>query len=84
MFDIHQRLWSHGAIGLRHARLHRGGQFGGGIADIDLATGDVEVAAIERDRLGQPGDGVFGRGGKEEYKFFTSPSLNIFHNSIIL
>ena len=35
---------------------------GRGVADIDLAAGDVESAPVERERLGQAGDGVLGRG----------------------
>ena len=33
-----------------------------GVADVDLAAGDVVLAAVERGRLGEAGDRVFGRG----------------------
>ena len=50
------------AVGLRRALLHRLGHFGLGVADVDLAAGDVEGAAVERDRFGQARDRVLGRG----------------------
>ena len=40
---------------------------GRGVADVDLAAGDVVLAAVERGRLGQAGDGVLGRGVGAEF-----------------
>ena len=62
MVDIHARLDPAGAIGLRHAARHPVGHVGGGITDVDLATGNVPGAAIERGGFGEAGDGVFGGG----------------------
>ena len=50
------------AVGLRHARGHPLGHLGGGVADVDLAAGDVVLAAVERGRAGEAGDRVLGRG----------------------
>src|ERR1700722_3694848 len=58
--QIHPRFDDHFAVGLqrpagdpRHART--------GVADIDLAAGNIVRAAIERDGPGQPGDRMLGR-----------------------
>ncbi|MEI9987453.1 MAG: hypothetical protein WDN69_32535 [Aliidongia sp.] len=50
-----------GAVGLHHAIGHPFGHRRHGIADIDLAAGDVEGAAVKRGRFGQASDGVLGR-----------------------
>jgi hypothetical protein len=54
VLHVHRRLDRERAVGLRHALLHPLGHLGGGVADVDLAAGDVEGAAVERGRLGQP------------------------------
>ena len=41
---------------------HALGERGGGIADVDLAAGDVVAAAIERRRFGEAGHRMLGRG----------------------
>ena len=62
MIHIHARLDRQLAVGLQHALGHALGHLGGGIADIDLAGGDVEGAAVQDGGFGQAGDGVLGRG----------------------
>ena len=47
-------------VRLRRARRDPLGHLGVRVADVDLAAGDVVGAAVERDRLGQAGDGVLG------------------------
>ena len=47
---------------LQHSGAHAVGHGGGGVADIDLAAGDIEGAAVEGDGFGESGDGVFGGG----------------------
>lgn len=59
---IHRRLLDDRAVGLRHAALHPLGHLGQGVADVDLAAGDVIFAAVERGRFSQPGDRVLARG----------------------
>ena len=59
--DVHHRFGGDRAVGLRHADGHRRGHLGQRVADVDLAAGDVEGPAVERQRLGQAGDGVLGR-----------------------
>jgi hypothetical protein len=61
MIDVHQRLGLDRSVGLRDALRHARGEFGFGIADVDLADGNVVFAAVERGRLGDAGDGVLGR-----------------------
>ncbi len=58
--DIHRRLDFDRAVGLRHTLFHARRHIGRGIANVDLAAGDVVFAPIEGRRFGQPGDGVFG------------------------
>ena len=60
--DVHARLDHGRAVGLQHALGHALGHRRHGIADVDLAAGDVVGAAVERGRLGEAGDGVLGRG----------------------
>ena len=51
-----------GAIGLQHAFVHACGHLGGGVADIDLAAGDIEVRPSREIGFRQSGDGVLGGG----------------------
>ena len=60
--DVHHRLDGDLAVGLRHALRHPRRHVGQRVADVDLAARDVVLAAVERRRLGQPGDRVLGRG----------------------
>ena len=48
-------------VGLQNARFHDGRHFGRGVADIDLAAGNVKFSAVERERFCQSGYGMFGR-----------------------
>ena len=57
---VHARLRPLAAVGLQHAGDHALGQRRAGIADVDLAAGDVVAPAIERGLLGQAGDAVLG------------------------
>ena len=50
------------AVRLRHALRHPLGHLGERVADVDLAAGDVVLAAVERGRLGEAGDRVLGGG----------------------
>ena len=50
------------AVGLQGSDGDAGAHLGGGVADVDLAAGDVVGAAVERDALGEAGDGVLGGG----------------------
>ena len=59
MFDVHDWLGLNIAARLRHTGFHASTHVGVGIANIELATGDVERPTIERDAFGQAGDGVF-------------------------
>src|ERR1035438_2714444 len=59
---VHAGLRQGGAVGLRDTLTHAPGHFGGGIADIDLAARDVEIAAVQGDAASEPGDGVLGGG----------------------
>lgn len=59
--DIHHRLGGDRTVGLRHADRHWLRHLGQRIADVDLAASDVVGPAVERQRLGHPGDGVLGR-----------------------
>ena len=62
MLDIHDWLGNAFAIGLGYSFRHGLGHGGRGITDVDLAAGDIIVTAIERDRFGQTGYRVLGRG----------------------
>ena len=59
--DVHRRLGLQRPVGLRHAAGHPLGHLGGGVADVDLPAGDVELAPFQRQRLGDPRDRVLGR-----------------------
>src|SRR6266571_2490634 len=59
---IHARLHSARAVGLQDAGVDPVRHFGGSVADIDLAASDFVFTAIQRETLGDPGDGVFGGG----------------------
>jgi Sulfate permease family len=59
---VHARLGADAAVGLEGAGRHALGHLGGGVADVDLAAGDVVGAPVQRRRSGQPGDGVLGGG----------------------
>src|SRR5262245_19725165 len=58
VLDVDARLGREPPVRLGHARGHLLGQLGGGVADVDLAAGDVVLPAVERRALGQPGDRV--------------------------
>ena len=60
--DIHARFHFHRTVSLGHALRHARGHLRGGVADIDLAAGDIEGASVERDALRETCDGVFGGG----------------------
>ena len=62
MAHIHTRLNHRCAVGLWHASRHSFGHFRDRVTNVDLATGDVVLAAVERYAFGQSGDGVFRRG----------------------
>ena len=62
VLHVEGRLRQHRAVGLQRPGRHVRGHVGGGVADVDLPAGDVEGPAVERNRLGQPGDGVLGGG----------------------
>ena len=62
MIHVHARLHRLAAVGLQHALGHALGHLGGGIADIDLARGDVEGPPVQDGGFGQAGDGVLGGG----------------------
>src|SRR4029079_18818217 len=59
---IEHRLGRNRAVGLHHAGLHAAAHGGVGVADVELAAGDVVLAPVERGTLCQGGDGVVGRG----------------------
>ena len=59
---VEGRLGLQRAIGLRYAAGHACRHRRRGVADVDLTAGDSVRPAIEGDRLGEPGDGVLGRG----------------------
>ena len=61
LLDVHRRLGHERPVGLRHAARHPLGHLGGRVADVDLPAGDVELAPLQRQRLGDPGDRVLGR-----------------------
>jgi len=48
VLNIHHRLDRDCAVCLRHTFRHSRGQFCHGVADVDLADGNVVLAAIER------------------------------------
>ena len=50
------------AVRLQLTRARDAGHIGQGIADVDLAAGDVVLAAVQRRGLGQAADGVLGGG----------------------
>jgi hypothetical protein len=58
--DIHPWFDGKPAVGLGDALGHPRGHFGRGVADVDLAAGDVIPPAIEGSGFGQPGDRVLG------------------------
>ncbi len=60
VIGIHPRLARNGSIGLGNAGDHSRRHVGCGVADVDLATGDIERPAIERDGAGQAGNAVLG------------------------
>ena len=60
MLHIEHRLRHDIATRLRHAGLHASAHVGVGVADVELAAGDVERPAVKRDALGQARDGVLG------------------------
>ena len=62
MLDVHERLDRHRAVRLQHPLRHPGRELRHRVADIDLAAGDVVLPAVERGRLGEPGDRVLGGG----------------------
>jgi hypothetical protein len=62
MPHLHQRFGAHRSVRLKRAPGQSRAQLRGSVADVDLSAGDVEPAALERDRLGQAGDGVLGGG----------------------
>ena len=62
MFHVESRLDLDRPIGLRSAALHPARHVGRGVADIDLAAGNVVLSSVERGRLGEAGHRVFGRG----------------------
>ena len=53
MLHVHGGLDGDAAVGLTDALLHGQGHLGGGIADVDLADGNVVLAPIQAQRLGQ-------------------------------
>ena len=59
MANVHARFRHFRAIRLNDARGHPLSHLRCRVADIDLTAGDVILAAIERDALGQPRQGVF-------------------------
>src|SRR5207302_6522276 len=50
------------AVGLHDTLAHGAGHLGAGIADVDLAAGDVVGPAVQGGRAGEPGDRVLGGG----------------------
>lgn len=62
MVDVHHGLDRHLPVSLKGALGHARRVVGERIADIDLPTGDIVLASIERGGLGEPRDGVL-RGG---------------------
>ena len=56
VLHVHRRLDGDSPVRLRHAVLHPGRHLGLGVADVDLAAGDVVLPAVQGGRLGQPGD----------------------------
>ena len=62
VLHVHQRFDRDLAVRLQHALRHPLGHFGERVADVDLAAGDVVLAAVERGGLGEAGDRVFGGG----------------------
>ncbi len=60
MRRIYPRLHLELAVGLRHALAHLCRHVGGGVADVDLATGDIILASIQGNRLGKTGNRVLG------------------------
>src|SRR5207237_2010097 len=59
--DIHERLDGDLAVCLHHTGCEPGGQRRGGIANVDLAAGDIELPSIERGRLRQAGNRMLRR-----------------------
>ena len=62
VLHVEHRLGRDLAVGLHHAGLHAPAHGRVGVADVELAAGDVVLAPVERRALGEPGDGVL-RGG---------------------
>src|SRR5205085_7027951 len=59
------RLGHHRAVRLRYAGRHALRRLAGGVADVDLAAGDVVLPTIQRGRLSKPGNRVLrGRVGR--------------------
>ena len=61
VLEVDRRLGGDPAVGLQGAPNHLPGHLGPGVADVDLAAGDVVRPAVERGRLGQAGDRVLAR-----------------------
>src|SRR5271166_5012653 len=68
---IHARFHHLRAVRLGYAGSHAFGHFRGGIADVDLAAGNIVGAAVEGNGFCESGDGVFGgsvrRGVRSRY-----------------
>ena len=60
VLNIHYRLDSNRPVGLEGTRRHTFGHVGLGIANVDLTTGDIILATIERGRSSETRDRVFG------------------------
>src|SRR6266567_4756645 len=60
VLGVEGRLRRDRSVGLRYAAADDLGHVRRGVADVDLAAGDVEVPAVERQRLGQARDRVLG------------------------
>ena len=54
-FDRYFAVWLHDAL------FHVGGHVGVGVADVDLAAGDVVFSAVESGGFGEAGDRMLGR-----------------------
>ena len=60
VLGIHGGLDRSRAVCLQHALAHVGRHFGGRVADINLAAGNVVLPAVERCRFREAGNGVLG------------------------
>jgi len=57
-FHVHAWLWRHCAVSLKDAAVHALSHLRGRVADINLPARDVVLSSVERNALGQPGNGV--------------------------